>query len=129
LITIDSETVGDRLTEYPVETPTPFTTISPAATLSIDPSMEAIILQAKNDLSQKTGTDLEKIIVLEVEIVEWSDGSLGCPQPGVMYTQVLTPGYRILLEDNQKKYEYHSSRDVYVIYCENPNMDFLPLEP
>ena len=33
--------------------------------------------------------------VLSAEAVTWSDGSLGCPEPGMMYTQALVPGYRV----------------------------------
>ena len=32
------------------------------------------------------------------EAVTWSDGSLGCPQPGEYYTQVLVPGYWIVFD-------------------------------
>lgn len=39
--------------------------------------------------------------------VTWSDTSLGCPQPGQVYAQVLTPGYRITLYAPTLIYEYH----------------------
>lgn len=37
--------------------------------------------------------------VLQAEAVDWPDGCLGLQQPGRMCTQVVTPGYRIALED------------------------------
>ena len=32
----------------------------------------------------------------KAEAVEWPDGSLGCPELGVMYIQVITPGYQVV---------------------------------
>ena len=32
------------------------------------------------------------------EGVGWSDASLGCPQEGMMYAQVITPGYRLVFD-------------------------------
>jgi len=69
---------------------------------------EAAILSAKEDLAQRLGVAVEEITVLKVEAVEWPDTSLGCPRPGEMYAQVITPGYRIILEVRGNRYEYHS---------------------
>ena len=43
------------------------------------------------------------------ESVTWSDGSLGCPQPGVMYTQALVPGWRVRLRGPAGEMDYHAS--------------------
>ena len=58
-----------------------------------------------------SGTGLPKsdIKVVSVEAVQWPDTSLGCPQPDMMYAQVVTPGYRIILEAGGQVYEYHSA--------------------
>jgi hypothetical protein len=45
-----------------------------------------------------------------IEEVQWRDSSLGCPQPGMMYLQVITPGYRFVIQQGSDTYEYHSSR-------------------
>jgi len=91
--------------------------------------MDAMVQQAKIDLIQKSGLSPDKIIVLEVEAVEWSDSGLGCPESGMSYLQIMTPGYRIVLEVSGQTYEYHSNRDAYVIYCENPNPLISPPKP
>ena len=65
---------------------------------------------ARQDLSKQLGMSLEEIEVQSVEAVEWPDASLGCPQPGMMYAQVITPGYRILLRAGDETYEYHSDQ-------------------
>jgi len=75
------------------------------------------IERAREDLAQRLGVSVEEIEVQAVEAVEWPDASLGCPQPGMMYAQVITPGYRILLQVGGKTYEYHSDRKR-VILCQ-----------
>jgi len=138
---------SERLTVNPTQTPSPSITVVPIPTYNpvnvqqtpnmnevpistpFDPSVENIVTKAKEDLAQRLMIDPRQIDLVEVASVTWSDGSLGCPQPEMMYTQVLTPGYRILLDANRVIYEYHSSREVYVIYCENPDIPFLPSKP
>ena len=48
-----------------------------------------------DDLSKRTGLPKSDIKVVSVEAVQWPDTSLGCPQPDMMYAEVVTPGYRI----------------------------------
>jgi hypothetical protein len=33
----------------------------------------------------------------------WNDGSLGCPEPGMMYTQALVNGYWLIIEAGVKR--------------------------
>jgi hypothetical protein len=99
--------------------PTPMKPPVPPATLvgggavqpgtGIDPIAIQDTVAAKDDLSQRTGIPKSDIKVQAVEAVEWPDSSLGCPRPGMMYAQVITPGYRIVLEAGGKTYEYHSA--------------------
>jgi len=74
------------------------------------------VAQAIADLAGRLGVAAEAIQVRSVEALEWPDASLGCPQPGMVYAQVITPGYRIVLEAGGQAYEYHSSRSR-VVYC------------
>ncbi len=64
---------------------------------------------AKADLAQRVDTSVEQIQTIEVQAVEWPDASLGCPQPGKMYAQVVTPGYQIILSVQGQEYEYHTN--------------------
>ena len=53
------------------------------------------------------------------EPVEWPDAGLGCPKPGMMYAQVVTPGFRLAFEYEGQQYEYHTDRDgTVVVKCE-----------
>ena len=44
--------------------------------------------------------------VLSAEAVTWPDSSLGCPSPGVMYTQALVDGMRVVVEAGGERYDY-----------------------
>ncbi len=50
------------------------------------------------------------VSVLSVEEVEWPDSCLGVSQKDVMCAQVITPGYRVVLEYAGNRYEYHTSQ-------------------
>ncbi len=72
------------------------------------------------DLARRTGVDPARIVVVSAEAVTWSDGSLGCPQPGMFYPQVLVEGYRLVLGVNDARYAYHAAADGDFFYCERP---------
>ena len=71
--------------------------------------IDSLVMLAKFDLTLKTGADIEKIATESVEEFNFSDASLGVPEPGVAYTQVITPGYIIILIAEGETYEYHAS--------------------
>ncbi len=77
-----------------------------------------LIMIARKDVAEREGIPLEKVTLLHIETVEWRDTSLGCPEPGKFYAQVITPGYRIILSDGIKEYEYHSDTQNRVIFCQ-----------
>jgi hypothetical protein len=118
--TVEPSDFSVIVTVYPVETMTPFLTIYPEGTPSFDPALNAIVSRAKNELSQKTGVNMERISVLEVEAVEWPDSSLGCGEPGTVYLPVITPGFRILLEADGQIYSYHTNASDQIILCDQP---------
>jgi hypothetical protein len=74
------------------------------------------VVQAKTDLAKRTGIAVNDIKTRSVEAVNWPDASLGCPQPDMMYAQVVTPGQRIVLEAGGQTYEYHSG-GTNVVFC------------
>lgn len=46
------------------------------------------------------------IKVLRAESVVWPDGSLGCPEPGIFYTQALVDGYHIELGVDDQVFDF-----------------------
>jgi hypothetical protein len=70
-------------------------------------------------LADELGIPTEEIEVLSVEMYEWPDTSLGCPQPGQAYAQVVTPGYRIILKAQGERYEVHTDEEGRItVICE-----------
>ena len=45
------------------------------------------------------------------ESVQWSDASLGCPQEGMMYGQVITPGYKLVFDYAGASHAVHTNSD------------------
>ena len=76
-----------------------------------DDALTTLIERAKEDLVQATGAASDAITVVSTEEMEWSDTSLGCPDPDTMYAQVITPGYLIVLEAEGNTFNYHTAAD------------------
>jgi len=115
--------------------PIPVTTFSPLATTTMQgdsPTMpsihstptisdlQSLIEKAKTDLAQRLSISIDQINGIEAKAVVWSNSSLGCPQPGMVYAEVLTPGYLILVNANGQDYEYHAGKGADIFYCESP---------
>jgi len=101
----------------PGESPLPEPEVRPVSPLPIPPA--APLDAAVAYLAAELNVSPEEVTVLSFEPVEWSDASLGCPQPGMMYAQVITPGYLFLLEAGGRRHEVHTDRTGQnVVICE-----------
>ena len=80
-------------------------------------NMQSQIDAAVADAARRTGIAAASIKVEAAEAVTWSDGSLGCPQPGMTYTQALVPGYRIRVDAGGQRLEYHAGERGVPAYC------------
>ncbi len=85
----------------------------------------SVMAKVTADLAQRTGLDPSTFTVVRSEQVQWPDGSLGCPVPGQMYTQMVTPGYWIVVEAGGTAYDYRATGGGDVRRCDQPN----PLRP
>lgn len=72
------------------------------------------------DLSARLGVQPDDVSLVSAMKVTWRDGSLGCPQEGMMYTQALVEGTLIVLRVDDVEYHYHSGRGRSPFYCEIP---------
>ena len=54
---------------------------------------------ARNTLAKQNKLLLKNLEVDAAKAMQWPDSSLGCPQPGMMYAQIITPGYQVTLLD------------------------------
>lgn len=45
------------------------------------------------------------------EAMDWSDASLGCPQEGYAYAQVITPGHKLVFDLAGASHAVHTNTD------------------
>lgn len=92
-------------------------TDDPAA--SSDPVLGAETMAAI-DAVVGDGADRDDVLVVDAAFVTWSDSSLGCPEPGMMYTQALVEGFRILLDVDGEEVAFHGDDRGRMIRCDDP---------
>ncbi len=121
-VTTPEETTSTRLDVELVPAPTkpppttaPGTGDGPVFQPGDDPVAFAIA-----DLAHRMSVPENDIEVVEQQEVMWRDGSLGCPQPGFLYTQALVDGSRIVLAIGDVTYDYHQGAGRAPFLCEEP---------
>lgn len=85
-----------------------------------DKSQPDVVRQAVADLAEREGVEPSEITVVSREEVTWRNGSLGCAEPGMAYTQALVDGSRIVLGLAGRDYEYHAGGGRPPFLCERP---------
>ena len=85
-----------------------------------DPLLNSFVTTARDDLAKHLAVPAGQIDLVELSSVTWRDGSLGCPKPGMIYTQALVEGMLIRFRSGGIIYEYHSGGKRQAFYCENP---------
>jgi len=100
--------------DEPRQTETRIVTLSmmaPLSTTGETPPMKGQVPQAILDPILKEAAalaklDREQLVIVRAESVAWNDGSLGCPEPGMMYTQALVNGYWVVIGAAGEKYDF-----------------------
>lgn len=77
---------------------------------SVPEEDKTIVGLVKKDLSQSKGIPVSQIKLVSIEEVMWTDSCLEYAREGEMCLQVITPGYKIILSDGTKTYEYHTNK-------------------
>lgn len=83
----------------------------------IDPRLERFVAEAVSNLALRLDIEQSDIRIAEAQFVTWPNSALGCPEPDMMYTQALVPGYRIRLTADGDTYHYHGARDKSPFHC------------
>ena len=117
--TADDVSVGSPDATVPVTTvPSSGGKIKPIQ--PVDPYAEGLVAPAIADLGTRLGVSQSEIDIVSVRAVTWPDGSIGCPQPGMSYTQALVSGVLVVLQVDGIDYEYHSGDAGGLFYCATP---------
>jgi hypothetical protein len=104
--TIPTTTTSGNVSDTTTSTPEPATstTSEPSGIVQVPESLLAGVIE---DAASKQNVGVVAVTVLSGQAVDWADGSLGCPEPGMSYVQVLTPGYLVLVDAGGVTLEYH----------------------
>jgi hypothetical protein len=87
---------------------------------ALTPALQSMVDLARQDLAIRLSVAVNDITIIQAAGVTWSDSSLGCPEPGMAYAQMLSPGYLVVLGANGSHFEYHGGKNQKLTYCKNP---------
>jgi hypothetical protein len=68
-------------------------------------------MAAVQALSKKYNLPVDQIKIISTEAVTWPSGCLGVVIPGVMCTDALVDGFRIIMDANGQQHEFHTNQD------------------
>jgi len=121
-----TDTTEDEIVSSDSTLPKPTPSLPPVETVPPSEPPPAVTGEVPADLMEAIMADAESrmttkgaLTVVRAESVTWSDGSLGCPEPGVMYTQALVDGYWVVLDAGGSQMDYRASSRGSFKLCEN----------
>jgi len=83
-----------------------------------DAASRKLVDGARKDLAKRLSIPGSEIALVAFKKTTWPDSSLGCPQPGMMYSQMLEEGALVRLVARGRAYEYHSGTAGVPVLCE-----------
>lgn len=89
----------------------------PQILMLVDPIAAESVTLAQGRVADELDISTRRVDLIDLELQEWDDSSLGCPVEGQTYTPATTFGYRIELEAGGNTYVFHATFDR-VIRCE-----------
>lgn len=66
------------------------------------------VRQALERAAADAGVPASQATLLDYDRVEWPNASLGVPRPGMLYAQVITPGYRVRIDIAGRVVTFHT---------------------
>ena len=110
---------GGRAIAPPTRIPDPVETVaaptgSQVSTTEIPRDVRRAVVA---DAARRFNVAESAVVLTRAEQVTWPDGSLGCPQPGRMYTQMLVEGFRVAAKTAAGELIYHTDNRGNVASC------------
>ena len=105
----------------------PSSMIVPSA--STDPEgavPEALLNEILADAAERAGVAADELEVITAEAVTFNDGSLGCPEPGMAYTQALVDGYHVVVRAPSGDLDYRAAGLGGFRFCADPGSTGTP---
>ena len=76
-----------------------------------------VVERLRNEAARQAGVPLDSVSVLESEPVTWPDSGFGCGGPQESTLQVLTPGFRVVMQAGDRRLEYRGDRRGHFSLC------------
>jgi hypothetical protein len=70
------------------------------------------------DAARRTGVAASDLRIVTAEPKTWPDGSWGCPQPGIAYTQIVVDGYQVVVQAAGRTLDYRGAGPGQFRLCE-----------
>lgn len=70
---------------------------------------ETIVSAVSAEVARLAGVPVDQVVVKSAESLTFPDGGLGCPVPGMAYTQVQVDGFKIVLEAGGATYDFRGT--------------------
>lgn len=80
-------------------------------------SLASVVDAALADAATRSGLPAAQLEVASALSVTWADASLGCPRPGLLYTQALVPGYRVRVKAGAEVWDYRAGERGALVLC------------
>jgi hypothetical protein len=69
------------------------------------------------DAARRFKVDENAVVLTQAQKVSWSDASLGCPEPGRQYAQMLVEGFRVVAKTGAGSLTYNTDAGGRVVSC------------
>ncbi|MGL5819286.1 MAG: hypothetical protein ACRCYR_17110 [Phycicoccus sp.] len=86
------------------------------------PEVEAAVA----DAAERAGVATAQVVPATYQRVTWNDGSLGCPQKGLSYTQAEVEGEVLVVRAGGSMLQYHARAGGPFVHCANPTAGYGP---
>lgn len=79
----------------------------------------SLVQIAQNQAASLLGTTADRLTLTASFSTEWPDSSLGCPQPGMAYSQIVTPGWVLTFDtdDGATELDVHTDDGSRAVIC------------
>jgi hypothetical protein len=111
---------GTPAASRPIRSAPDLSTVPPSGAPTTGDVPAEILADLVADAAERTATGPDVVEVIQAEAVTWNDGSLGCPEPGMFYTQALVDGYHVILQAGDEELDYRVGAQGIFRLCEGP---------
>lgn len=101
------------LQEERAETPT-------SNKMDLPPEVQSAVLE---DAARRSSQTVSALRILDAKPETWTDGCLGLAEPDRLCTQVMTPGWQVIVTDGQKNWTYRTDRSGNLVKLEKAPQD------